>query len=1408
MKPTSTPVLRTGGVGLVTGIVLATHVHLVAHAAPPVVNLPPGPVSRTLVHPNVLLDLSVEYPTAGSAYKGEYDTNREYFGYFDPSQCYVYQGGKSTYSGGKYDTSDDGKKYFVPAGPASPTDHKCKKQFSGNFMNWATASAIDMLRLGLTGGNRVIDEVGKTVLERAYLRDEMYANPILFSYKEVGTGKAKMDANPDEVTPFSNKAIYAVSCRNRVLFSTSKPTAEADFGYTLCDQSGGPDKNLGEFVVRVQVCTEAERSSRSELCKPFPANNTAAGELKPVGEIQRRANEFYFGAMGYLLKDGPEAYGGVLRARLGHVGPFRYDEKLRRFNNASKEWREDTGIFTNVEGVVNYLNKFGSNGIYKRNDPVSELYYESLRYLRGLEPSPEATASMSSPQSAEYAKWRYCAAEGGTCTLPAGTWEVRYGENNKYVTRFSSSSIGCNNGVFGDPILGTVKHCDIRPVHDVTEGFPVIRPWKNKDPIVSSCQRNAIILVADANANFDFSIPGNTQTIYTSGNPAKVADSPKPGADGENLVTPLNARDWANKVGASEVNNVKGTKLKDALGDQKNGWRDQPPNEQSHKGSYYVSGLAYWANTSQMREDKKNIHAKTFVIDVDERGNGAINNTKREFFAPRDSQLYLAAKYGGYDAFASDDYVHATPRGPYTPGPNPTNAQTKCDSYLWDKNGDCDPENYFLASDGVRMVEAIHNIMEQVSIPGESVNSVSTTSSAVTPGETQYIYQASGNPQGGWSGDVVRAEVTVDDTGNVAIKPFSPSETAARNLTDWSNRNILMMNRKNFPDPNRSTVPFLWDNLSPFQQALLSGRQPTYGPKRLNFLRGSTVDEISERNIDGLFRRRPSPAGVPNVLGDVINSSPVYVGAPRIDILDKSYEAWRKTNAKRTPAVYVGANDGMLHAFSKDLKKEYFAYVPNLIFDKLRDLTKRDYLHKPTVDGGIVVTEANTGKRGWKTVLVGGLGAGAQGVYALDVTDPDDFDKKNGVLWEFGDVHDKDMGNVFSAPNVAKFVSQIDKNGVPVYHYYAVVPSGVNHYAPDANTGDDAKGGALFLLSLQKPFEAPWVAHPGAAKGGSPNYHKITIGLSVDTLQSGLSAPALVTGPDGAVRYAYAGDLQGNLWRFDFTKPLNGARTAPRIIFTAMTKDKVRQPITAAPKVVFAEGGGFVVLFGTGKYLEDSDLLNLGQHSFYGIYDEPTNASYKVASRASLQERTINGNASAKTLAVVGEDFVYYNMDRNNKEAKKGWYVDFLQPDDPIGERNTTTAQLDFGKVFFNTLIPPTDICEPKINGRSYILNALTGLTDGGSGSSTGQLTAVGALSTPVVFATNENNPGAANSIGKSTVSRTFSVLAVGKESLTAGLKNEQKSAGNIKKVISLTNGRMSWREVLNYKELHDERKP
>ncbi len=1281
-------------------------------AATPAVELAHEPLygGRANIHPNLLLSLSVEFPTVGIAYRGDngtYNRTRTYLGYFNPGKCYRYKGGNRN-------LEEDA--WFEIDSDADSVTHECNGQtFSGNFMNWASSSAIDILRYTLTGGDRVIDQPGLTVLQRAFLQDDVggnfYADEAYFPRRTVKAGTTS--SAPGKVTPFDVETLYVVSCRNRILFSDKKSnvvggSANAS-AYCVAPYDGtgnapaqAVDKALGEYLVRVRVCDGQEGAERTELCMKYGAH------YKPVGELQRNADRVRVGAMGYLLDDAPERYGGVLRAPLKYLGAKRHlPPGYAASANDRPEWDPETGVFynnpedplnkndaANTSGVANYLNKFGRNGRYKTNDPVSELYYEGLRYLQGKQPSPEATAGMSEA---------------------------------------------------------------------MRDGFPVLTEWA--DPVMASCQRNHILVIADVNTHWDRYIPGNVRTKW--GNNNNAFDAARP-VDAQVAGKPpaLDVKSWTRKVGEMEVD-ADGVYGHPAPNTSLAGLDAEDAGAGGH-GTYYMAGLAYWANTQHIRIDKP-VHVKTFAIDVDEGGDGKIDGNKR-VLKPRNSQLYLAAKYGGFDDRNGDG-------NPFITIDVDGKTVIKSSNKEWDNGGGV-PANYFLAGQPTEMVEAIHRVFGMIGSSSGTLSGAGLSSSRLGAGGA-YLFQPGFDPSR-WSGSLHKLAIGFDENSGLTIGS-SPvwdagailtgtAKQAARPSPEQREIHTLVADGQGY-----KTAPFKWDQLDEVLKMALdtgpgSDKPDGLGKDRLAWLRGVRERELGQKN--GVFRTRD------RVLGDIVGSNPLYVGPPVARASGEGYAQYLAVTKDRAAVVYVGANDGMLHAFNADTGIELFAYVPRTLVPLLPQLAAPGYVHRLYVDGGLAAADARVGGK-WKTVLVGAFGAGAQGVFALDVSDPTQFGA-GGVLLEFTDADDPDMGNVSGAPQIARFRTGVS-GGVSVYRDFLVVASGLNNYVPDGlgRHNEDAAG-ALFLLALDKGSAESWKA--------GVNYYKFRLPAAETFAPNGLAQPVLVPGADGAVRVAFLGDLQGNLWRIDFSSvaPWSGALGDGMPLFVARDDAGRRQPITTRPLAAFAPGGGYLVMFGTGKYVEAQDGApgTYRTQSFYAVHD----AGVAVVGRASLVQRIF-------TLQPDGTYLVSGDVPAYGSGAKKGWYIDFPHSEES-GERVVSNAVLRDGIIYFNTVIPDADPCAAG-GGASYEIGALTGLPP--NGMPTRHVSRVGMLGEPIVLDLSAV-VGRRNAIGERVVQQRRQVVNVG----TGGENGVVSGAESGPSSIDLRAGRFSWREILNWRELRD----
>jgi type IV pilus assembly protein PilY1 len=1469
--------------------------------------------------PALALALSVEYPTVGAQYVDPDNNNSnttddvtysptiEYLGYYDAESCYTYDKfGSSAPTGQETDY-----KRFVRRGPALPlstpntanptwTSRMCwngtksyskddgtdpafsttsNDAFSGNFLNWASSSAIDMLRLSLTGGDRVIDLPNLTVLQRAMIPD---GNPINmgnssnfpskrlyrsgtsraitstnFAAPSYTSGVAYFGAVPSVMaTAAGTNDIYVANTLNRIYFGTSKSgNNSSSFGsYTLGIQTaaywigtissyssqptGWPtspvyskdasitlsgvqevlygqgnnwksapasgtitcnnttftsgSNNSGAkcyvrtnttsqspptlsidkfFYARVQVCDRDNTSYTLKdkrywsLCTQYSDNaSTPHAAFKPTGAIQKYSDQLRLAAFGYLMDPSDNRYGGVLRAPIKYVGAKTYDingvDNTPSGGNPNREWDTVTGIFnTNPDN----------------NTTV---------------PTTDGRATNLSGVIPYVNQFGRTGAIAGRYKTNDPVGELHY-QAVRYLQGLQPSAAA---------ISGLSTNADLY------DGYPVYTTWT--DPYGNgrsstadySCLKSNIVVIGDQNTH-DHNSRLPTYNAITS--------------------PPINIPDiagWQTVAGKFE-SNTSGNYL-DGAGTKRTIANPNTANTAglvSSSGDVSLVGSAYWAHTHDIRGtswtnasatyttgtalQRPGLRVKTFTFDVNEYG-GSNDATNRR----TSNQLFRAAKYGGFETDPSN-----TAKNPYNTYGNPfVNEQDGTNSnYVW---ADTDTRasrvgeanTYFLQSDARGVLSAFDDIFARASTAARSIAGGAIQSKNLTQvGDT--IYQGTFDTSD-WSGDLLAIPVSVS-TSNVVSIGNTTTWTAAARLAAMAtaDRKIVIGKAWAATSPNPVAVSFTWSDIAG-QQTLIDSlnKTPTTSPDgrgeaRLNYLRGDRSNEGT------LFRTRSK------LMGDVINSGVVYSGAPTTAISDSGYSSFYNTNKNRTPAVFVGANDGMLHAFNggsgNDSGKELFAYIPSWLGPKLSALTSTTYNnnHQSYLDGTPVVTEALVGSD-WKTVLVSGTGGGGKGVFALDVTDPTNFTPTN-VLWEFTNKDDADLGNVTGRPQILKI--RTDTN---TYKWFAVFGSGVNNYVTDNGvTGSGYP--ALFILDLSKPKGTAW--SPGV------NYYKISLpvnGTSSGTLSASLPTGLLnfraALGTAKEVTYIFMGDLHGNFWKLDFKSAASttdwnignlsyfnqGTTSSPIPMFIAKDTSDSVQPISAAPNIVFGPVvNSFYVLFGTGKYLEVGDKATTATQSVYMLYDNATtnvdsspksSAASAISDRRRLKLGTANATTGVVTMSAFTVGRATSNTDSSN--PRSGWVFDMPNS----GERQISNGTIFGEKIVFGTLIPSTsstNACSASGGGgNQYTIDIQTG-----NGTSIGS--SVGILGEPLVAEiSSATTYTASDSTGRRIKTITSQVFQQGANGVAAG------SGGSNTNTLQRTviTGRITWRQINNYQDL------
>jgi len=615
-----------------------------------------------------------------------------------------------------------------------------------------------------------------------------------------------------------------------------------------------------------------------------------------------------------------------------------------------------------------------------------------------------------------------------------------------------------------------------------------------------------------------------------------------------------------------------------------------------------------------------------------------------------------------------------------------------------------------------------------VNITGRTSSAASVSLNGGSIGTNSRLYQVKFGTDT-WTGQLLSYSIGSDatisatptwDAGCKLTGGTCPTTGSTETGQNWdTGREIIT-----YKPSNGNGIPFRWpanpasptateldtDQTTPLGIDLATGLADGQGMQRWQFLRGDT-------SIAG-FRTRGS------LLGDVIHSAPVYIGAPASNFPDTIggvnfesalYSTFFNANKNRTPLVWFGANDGMFHGISATLGTETIAYIPSTIYENLNELASPNYVHRYYVDAAPTAGDAFFGGS-WKTVIVSGLAGGGQGVFALDVTSPANLDEAHAdaiSLWEFSDSDDRDMGFSYGQPAIVKL-----NNG----QWAAIFGNGYGNTHDDDNDGsttnDSLTGNSvIYIVNIQT--------------GAIIKKFDTGVGSSADPLSAsrpnGMATPRVIdVDNDRKADYIIAGDLFGNLWKIDITDASTSnwgfydSATSPHTpLFTTDNGSGVAQPITTAPEVSPHVNGGFMINFGTGKYIETGDNSVVAQQTqtFYGIWDRNL-ATLTAVSRSQLLQQTITQEISegfdtdgdgtddlTKEVRETSDNVINWAPSTGSVgSGHLGWYLDIINPNTSAneGERQVTDSVLLNGIIIFTTLIPSTNPCD--FGGNSWIM--------------------------------------------------------------------------------------------------------
>jgi len=573
--------------------------------------------------------------------------------------------------------------------------------------------------------------------------------------------------------------------------------------------------------------------------------------------------------------------------------------------------------------------------------------------------------------------------------------------------------------------------------------------------------------------------------------------------------------------------------------------------------------------------------------------------------------------------------------------------------------------NYYAATSPAQVALDMTAILFAIQASNMSTSSAAVNSTGLKAGAVAYQAQftSADQPYQDWTGNLVAYPILANGTVNTTTPSWS-SQTqldaqvpGARIIATWN-------------PVSASGVPFEWGSGSGITQSTTLGLDlGSTDPVIQNVVAYLRGDHSKEMINGGAYRDRS------HVLGDIVDSNPLFVGPPNGPYQDPSYISFELAQANRPAVIYVGANDGMMHAINPANGDEEFAYVPNGVFTNLVNLTKPTYnqQHQFFVDGSPTSDDVQFSDSSWHTLVVGGLNAGGNSIYALDVTNPASITTEttlaSKVLWEFTD---PDLGLTYSQPFIAR-------TSVTSSNFVVFFGSGYNN-------------------SNGKPYLYAVNAQTGALLTRIDLCASVTPNPCNASLPNGLSSPvALNSG--GALALAddtvYAGDLQGNLWKVNISNA-NPANWTVQLLFQARDASNNPQPITTMPVVSlhpnFPRDLGTIVYFGTGQLLGTPDISTTSTQTFYGVWDKP-GLSF-VATRSNLVQQTL----SAPTAGPAGTVVRTVTSAPIDWTTKLGWYEDLSIS----GERVVSNPRLENQAVVFSTYVPNTNSC--TVGGQSWLL--------------------------------------------------------------------------------------------------------
>ncbi len=574
---------------------------------------------------------------------------------------------------------------------------------------------------------------------------------------------------------------------------------------------------------------------------------------------------------------------------------------------------------------------------------------------------------------------------------------------------------------------------------------------------------------------------------------------------------------------------------------------------------------------------------------------------------------------------------------------------------------------YLSAKNPDEFAASLSSILQEIVERQASDGGVATAAATLQAGNRKYVPEYK---TGSWTGNLLA--YNLDSLGQQTTLAWD----ADAKVPEHGSRNIVAGTRNGSP----KAVDFKWDSLPTAMRTEMGG---SASANLVNYLRG-------DKSLEGTTYRKRN-----GKLGDFVNSQPVYVkglvdmgysllpaGTPGRG----TYDGFLSAKSARNGVVFIGGNDGMLHAFRDygtpaEQGSEVFGFIPRALLPTLNLLSSPSYGHRYFVDGPLVETDAYWGGA-WRNLLVGSTGAGARAVFALDVTNTTSLGAGN-VLWELDSTNDDELGHILSPIEVGPM-----KDGT----WAAVFGNGY----------DSASGKAqLFIVNVQT----------GAV------IRKIDTGVGSG---NGLGGARLIRDENRMVVGAYAGDLKGNVWKFDLdsTSPASwGVAFSGQPLFTA-TYMSSPQPITATPDYVPHPKQGYMVVVGTGKLFEEGDQLDTSRQTLYGLWDQQqlvkSGGTFVWTDEPRITDPlSVVSNVFNATTVAGPEGQTYYKVTTSPIDwaVHRGWSLGQTLAS---GQRNVFEVSNFQGLALFQTVAPSSGVStnpclETSGEGFNILVDPITG---------------------------------------------------------------------------------------------------